>query len=62
MCLLDLIEDDGMGDLDESQEWVKLLDRGGLMHVHLISCLHTTSHLITRQRTVRCAAVRIGPV
>lgn len=33
MCLLDIIEEDGMGD-DESQDWIKLIDRGGLMHVN----------------------------
>ena len=32
MCLQDVIEEDGMGD-DDSQDWVKLVDRGGLMLV-----------------------------
>ncbi len=32
MCLQDIIEEDGMGD-DDSQDWLKAVDRGGLMHV-----------------------------
>ena len=32
LCLLDLIEEDGMGD-DESQEWIQAVNRGGLNNV-----------------------------
>ena len=33
MCLLDIIEEDCMGD-DESQDWVKLVNRGGLNYIN----------------------------
>ena len=32
LCLLDLIEEDGIGD-DESQEWIQAVNRGGLNNV-----------------------------
>jgi hypothetical protein len=32
MCLLDIIEEDGLGD-DESEQWTKLVSRGGLTNV-----------------------------
>lgn len=33
MCLLDVIEEDCMGN-DESQDWVKLINRGGLKYIN----------------------------
>ena len=33
LCLIGLIEDDA-GVCDESEDWIKILDRGGLLHAH----------------------------
>ena len=34
LCLMDMIEEDGMGKEDESEDWLALVDRGGLQHVN----------------------------
>lgn len=34
LCLHELTEDDGIDRYDESQDWIKQIDRGGLKHVN----------------------------
>ena len=42
LCLLDLIEEDGMGD-DESQEWIQAVNRGGLNNVTQSMLVHESN-------------------
>ena len=34
LCLLDLLDDGEESDIDESEDWIQLIDRGGLTNVN----------------------------